>query len=77
MACYSGIMSRLCCAICVEMGVPSFEFDFPPGIDMMAEIREGPAPAERMEAELCGRLYGVQNELDVPARGTEQDEEHT
>lgn len=53
------------------MGVPSFEFDFPPGIDMMAEIREGPAPAERMEAELSGRLYGVQNELDVPARGTE------
>ncbi|KAB8208521.1 hypothetical protein BDV34DRAFT_222604 [Aspergillus parasiticus] len=53
-------------------GGPSFEFDFPLGTDMMREIREGPAPAERMEAELFGRLYGVQNELDVPGRSTEQ-----
>lgn len=35
-----------------------FEFDFPPGTDMMGEICEGPFAAERMEAELFGRLYG-------------------
>ncbi|OGM49238.1 hypothetical protein ABOM_004136 [Aspergillus bombycis] len=39
-------------------GEPSFEYDFPPGTDMMAEIRDGPQPAQRMEAELFGRLYG-------------------
>jgi hypothetical protein len=38
-------------------GEPSFEFDFPPGTDMMGEIRGGPRAAERMEAELFGRLY--------------------
>ncbi|EFR05446.1 hypothetical protein MGYG_08458 [Nannizzia gypsea CBS 118893] len=37
---------------------PALEFDFPPGNDMMGEIREGPLAAERMEAELFGRLYG-------------------
>ncbi|KAM5434655.1 hypothetical protein MferCBS31731_006600 [Microsporum ferrugineum] len=40
-------------------GEPSFEFDFPPGTDMVGLIREGPLPAERMEAELFGRLYGL------------------
>jgi len=35
-----------------------FEFDFPPGTDMMGEIRAGPRAAERMEAELFNRLYG-------------------
>jgi hypothetical protein len=39
-------------------GEPSFEFDFPPGSDMMGEIRAGPQAAERMEAELFGRLHG-------------------
>lgn len=39
-------------------GEPVFEFDFPPGTDMMGEIREGPQGAERMEAELFNRLYG-------------------
>ncbi|KAE8130998.1 HNH endonuclease-domain-containing protein [Aspergillus pseudotamarii] len=40
-------------------GEPTFEFDFPPGTDMMGEIRNGPQPAERMEAELFGRLHGL------------------
>jgi len=39
-------------------GETSFEFDFPPGTDMMGEIQEGPQPAQRMEAELFTRLYG-------------------
>jgi hypothetical protein len=39
-------------------GEASFEFDFPPGTDMMGEIQEGPQPAQRMEAELFTRLYG-------------------
>lgn len=38
-------------------GEPSFEYDFPPGTDMMGEIRERPYAAERMEAELFNRLY--------------------
>ena len=36
---------------------PVFEFDFPPGADMMGEIRAAPRAAERMEAELFARLY--------------------
>lgn len=40
----------------------SFEFDFPPGTDMMGEIQKGPQPAARMEAELFNRLYGWQEE---------------
>ncbi|EGD92176.1 hypothetical protein H112_00250 [Trichophyton rubrum D6] len=39
-------------------GELGFNFDFPPGTDMMGEIREGPFATERMEAELFGRLYG-------------------
>ncbi|KKA22659.1 hypothetical protein T310_3341 [Rasamsonia emersonii CBS 393.64] len=39
-------------------GEASFEFDFPPGTDMMGEIRQGPQAAQRMEAELFSRLYG-------------------
>ena len=39
---------------------PTFEFDFPPGTDMMGEIRAAPRAAERMEAELFTRLYGWQ-----------------
>jgi hypothetical protein len=38
-------------------GEPILEFDFPPGTDMMGEIRAGPQAAERMEAELFTRLY--------------------
>ena len=37
-------------------GEPSFEIDFPPGSDMLSEIREGPKAAERMEFELFSRL---------------------
>ncbi|KAK9236280.1 HNH endonuclease-domain-containing protein [Lipomyces kononenkoae] len=40
-------------------GEPTFEMDFPPGTDMMGEIRSGPKAAERMEAELSLRLNGV------------------
>jgi hypothetical protein len=37
-------------------GEPHFEHDFPPGSDIMADIREGPKAAERMEFELFDRL---------------------
>ena len=37
-------------------GEPVFEFDFPPGTDMMGEILGGPRAAERMEFELFSRL---------------------
>ncbi|KAM5474565.1 hypothetical protein MauCBS54593_002141 [Microsporum audouinii] len=39
-----------------------FEHDFPPGTDMLGEIRQAPMAAERMEAELFGRLYGYGEE---------------
>ena len=34
------------------LGEPIFEIDFPPGSDILGEIREGPKAAERMEFEL-------------------------
>ncbi|KAK9364710.1 hypothetical protein V1509DRAFT_572474, partial [Lipomyces kononenkoae] len=37
-------------------GEPVFETDFPPGSDMVGEIRNGPDPIKRMEAELFSRL---------------------
>ncbi|KAH8147936.1 uncharacterized protein LAJ45_08037 [Morchella importuna] len=37
-------------------GEPVFEHDFPPGTDMMREIREGPCAQERFELELAARL---------------------
>ncbi|KAL1860062.1 hypothetical protein Plec18170_002011 [Paecilomyces lecythidis] len=37
-------------------GEPLFEHDFPPGTDMIAEIREGPMPKERFETEIAARL---------------------
>ncbi|KAI9787845.1 MAG: hypothetical protein M1816_007412 [Peltula sp. TS41687] len=37
-------------------GEPLLEHDFPPGTDMMGEIRSGPRAAERMEYELFSRL---------------------
>jgi len=37
-------------------GEPVFENDFPPGSDMVGEIRNGFKPAERMEFELFSRL---------------------
>jgi hypothetical protein len=40
-------------------GEPIFENDFPPGTDMMGEIREGPYAQERLEMELASRLRGI------------------
>jgi hypothetical protein len=37
-------------------GEPIFEQDFPPGTDMMKEIREGPYAQERFERELAARF---------------------
>ncbi|KAI5811158.1 HNH endonuclease-domain-containing protein [Peziza echinospora] len=37
-------------------GEPTFEHDFPPGTDIMKEIREGPCAKERFELELAARL---------------------
>lgn len=42
-------------------GEPFFEHDFPPGLDMLGEIRDGPMAAERMEFELFSRLTAVQD----------------
>jgi hypothetical protein len=44
-------------------GEPIFEYDFPPGSDMVGDILRGPRPAERMEFELFGRL-AAQVEMD-------------
>ncbi|KAJ9394747.1 hypothetical protein DTO282F9_8313 [Paecilomyces variotii] len=41
-------------------GEPLFEHDFPPGTDMVGEIREGPMPKERFEMELAARLWGYE-----------------
>lgn len=40
-------------------GDPIFEHDFPPGTDVIKEIRQGPYPAERMELELYSRLKRI------------------
>jgi hypothetical protein len=40
-------------------GEPIFEHDFPPGTDMIREIREGPLAQERFELELSSRLREV------------------
>ena len=37
-------------------GEPCFETDFPPGSDILREIREGPKAAERMEFEIFQRF---------------------
>ena len=39
-------------------GEPTFEDDFPPGMDMMADIEKGPMAKERLELELASRLRG-------------------
>lgn len=46
---------------------PIFESDFPPGSDIIGEIRIGPKAAERMEFELFSRL------ADFYRMGLEQD----
>ncbi|KAG0638143.1 hypothetical protein HOY80DRAFT_1048638 [Tuber brumale] len=40
-------------------GEPSFETDFPAGLDMMGEIQRGPKSAERMEFELCSHFNAM------------------
>lgn len=37
-------------------GEPTFEHDFPPGSDILGDIRDGPRAGERMEFELFNRL---------------------
>ena len=37
-------------------GEPTFEVDFPPGMDMMADMCRGPKAAERLEFEFFSRL---------------------
>ena len=37
-------------------GEPEFEIDFPPGSDVLGEIRRGPKPEKRMGFELFDRL---------------------
>jgi len=37
-------------------GEPIFEHDFPPGTDMVGEIRDGPYARERFEMEIAARL---------------------
>ncbi|PGG98320.1 hypothetical protein GX51_06882 [Blastomyces parvus] len=46
-------------------GDPTFEFDFPPGMDMLADIREGPSSKERFEMEIASRLQGFSREDQV------------
>jgi hypothetical protein len=43
------------------MGEPIFEYDFPPGSNMIGDILNGPKAAERMEYELFTRLAGLQD----------------
>jgi hypothetical protein len=45
------------------VGEPMFEYDFPPGSDMMGYILRGPRAAGRMEFELFSRL-AAQVEID-------------
>ncbi|KAK9373735.1 HNH endonuclease-domain-containing protein [Lipomyces chichibuensis] len=40
-----------------KAGEPIFEFDFPPGTDMLGDIVRGPKSREQMEAELFTRLW--------------------
>ncbi|OAL74367.1 hypothetical protein A7D00_2400 [Trichophyton violaceum] len=46
-------------------GDPTFEHDFPPGTDMMADIREGPFSQKRFEIELASRLQGFSREEEA------------
>lgn len=47
------------------VGEPFFEFDIPPGSDMIGRIMEGPQPAAQMEAELFNRLHHCQSAYDI------------
>ncbi|EZF35531.1 hypothetical protein H109_01523 [Trichophyton interdigitale MR816] len=46
-------------------GDPTFEHDFPPGTDIMADIREGPSSQKRFEIELTSRLQGFSREEEA------------
>jgi hypothetical protein len=53
------------------VGEPDFEHDFPPGSDIMGDIRNGPKAAERMTFELCSRLA---NYVDIVSDEVVSDE---
>lgn len=42
-------------------GEPFFEHDFPPGVDMVGEILDGPMATKRMEFELFCRLGAIED----------------
>ncbi|MCJ1227382.1 hypothetical protein MMC12_004037 [Toensbergia leucococca] len=46
-------------------GEPEFEIDFPPGSDVLGEIRRGPKPEKRMGFELFDRLALLGNYSSV------------
>ncbi|ODA84327.1 hypothetical protein RJ55_02847 [Drechmeria coniospora] len=56
-------------------GEPVFEHDFPPGSDMLRDIREGPMAAERMEFELFGRLASYVDGVGEGGVGDEDESE--
>ncbi|MCJ1484371.1 hypothetical protein MMC06_004541 [Schaereria dolodes] len=47
-------------------GEPIYDHDFPPGSDMLKDIREGPKSCERMEFELFHPLAGSRNSSVEP-----------
>lgn len=55
-------------------GEPIFEHDFPDGSDILADIREGPRAADRMEFELFGR-FAAHSELEVAKTATHREGE--
>ncbi|OBT46244.1 hypothetical protein VE00_02284 [Pseudogymnoascus sp. WSF 3629] len=55
-------------------GEAIFEFDFPPGTDMIGKILEGPKPAEQMEAEMFNRLYHWQEAQFTSHKDAKDDE---
>jgi hypothetical protein len=57
-------------------GEPDFEHDFPPGSDIMGDIREGPKAVERMEFELFDRLAHHMDICPEKADGDATREEH-
>lgn len=56
-------------------GEPFFNFDFPPGTDMIGTILAGPKPAEQMEAELFNRLYHWREGQSTSDNDDETDEQ--
>ncbi|KAL1852579.1 hypothetical protein Plec18170_005710 [Paecilomyces lecythidis] len=56
-------------------GEPVWEHDFPPGSDMVGEILQGPAAAQRMEAELFQRLQGYDGAISEEDENKDEDED--